>query len=629
MNDRRVWKGDALVDRQRRGLEQQPAFAEIELGEPERKPAEPLVVIPERGGRDVDWGQAFRYVSRERQFVEQAREWEWKSGAAVEFVPFHAYWPTYEQMQPGQLKWYLYWRGEVRSGRYPDTDLSYLFVYLYELIHGIGSKEPTEGYELMQQVWIAYRERYPKLDAYVREWLYDYALVFGLDMPPPEPLRKLPRNLSPELRELEWKRRFAAEPLALTWDMLRTLIDYDVEKSRFCTGQGRKELHAYAPKVVTLVDSYLSRTEGTRLLERCMPRESKASRVLFRTAVYDHELYGRSVTVSVLPISGHPPLRAYLTQLVRLTENRLREFTGFRGKLRGITVEPEVDQLVTRFLRKEFEQRKAEGAKARLPRVKINAAKLHRIQRESDEVRDMLLLEEQALEQMPLTGMSGEEALPPQPAKPVRELSRESVEQPQQAEIDFERGWAELEEADPAQERTAESYRDSEEDIQTFCYPKEHTQAFGDSEESTQTFYHPGKDTQPFGDPVGPSSAASTHRDGGLLNAEPNGRSGRYIETAEAGNETELPQEWRELFARLSSAHIRTLAALLDGEDAAVRFGIAEQAGSMPELLLDEINEIAMELIGDLLIDGEEIAEEYRAELEAFFGNPSTICSDE
>ena len=38
---------------------------------------------------------------------------------------------------------------------------------------------------------------------------------------------------------------------------------------------------------------------------------------------------------------------------------------------------------------------------------------------------------------------------------------------------------------------------------------------------------------------------------------------------------------------------------------------IAEKAGSMPALLLDEINDAAMDTIGDLLIDGEAIADDY------------------
>ncbi|AWB46963.1 hypothetical protein DCC85_14145 [Paenibacillus sp. CAA11] len=73
--------------------------------------------------------------------------------------------------------------------------------------------------------------------------------------------------------------------------------------------------------------------------------------------------------------------------------------------------------------------------------------------------------------------------------------------------------------------------------------------------------------------------------------------------------------EWQELAARLSEPHRKLLAALLRGEGDAVRYSIAEEAGSMPELMMDEINEISMEQIGDLLIDVDEITEEYRDEL--------------
>lgn len=38
---------------------------------------------------------------------------------------------------------------------------------------------------------------------------------------------------------------------------------------------------------------------------------------------------------------------------------------------------------------------------------------------------------------------------------------------------------------------------------------------------------------------------------------------------------------------------------------------LAEQYGTMPTLLLDEINDVAMETIGDLLIDGDRIVPDY------------------
>ncbi|WP_178024113.1 TerB N-terminal domain-containing protein [uncultured Paenibacillus sp.] len=550
-------------------------FAELEVEDAKKQAngkMEPVsrVVVPDPWERDTDWRQDFRYISREQRFVQKAKELEATVEETAEFVPFQTYWPTYDEMQPRQLKWYLFWRREVRSGRYPDTDLSYLFVYLYELIHGIGWSEPAEGYALMERVWQGYRQRYPKLDLYVREWLYDLALVFQLEELPAEPMAKLPRNLSMELKELEWRRRFAADPLELSWDLLITLTDYDVEKSRFYLEQGRKDMRGFVPKVISLVDGYLLRSKGVRILELFKPMETQVSRFLFRSAVYDHDLYGRIKTVSILPYSGHPPLRAFLTQLVRLTENKLRELTGFKGKLRGIEVGPEIEQLVERYLSKEFERRKAEEAKARAPKVKINPAKLRKLQQESNEVRDMLLSEELAFAFAPEAP-----GLPPE--RLVKPLEPKLVE-PLQPTFDFERGY------DPMPEdtsvRSVSAIPTEDPAVKTTC------------------------DAQP------------PHRTEQVLRPSTEERSG--AEKTEREPMANLPEEWQELFASLTSAQAQMLAALLREQSAAERQTIAEQAGSMPELLIDEINGLGMELIGDLLIDGDEVLDDYRAKLDGW-----------
>lgn len=404
----------------------------------------------------------------------------------------------------------------------------------------------------------------------MREWLFDLALVFHLEERPTEPMARLPRNLSMELKELEWRRRFTAEPLDLSWELLLKLIDYDVEKSRFYQEQGRKDMQNYVPKVISLVDGYLSRSKDIRMLELYKPKETQIARYLFRSAVYDHELYGRTKTVTVLPYSGHPPLRVFLTQLVRLTENLLREFTGVKGKLRGIDVGPEIEQLVRRYLHKEFERRKAEEAKARAPKVKINTAKLRKLQRESDEVRDMLLSEEQMLAFAPeAPGMPLERA--------VTSLGRKPVEvEPLQPAFDFERGYEQV-----AEEGTAAR-----------------------SESGDSVMEHRQRTAIDL-----PSSLPAEEV------PQPMTEERSDAEQVQSGTITNLPEEWQELFAGLTTPQAQMLAALLQGYSAAERQAIAEQAGSMPELLIDEVNELAMERIGDLLIDGDEVVEDYRAEL--------------
>ncbi|WP_018750780.1 TerB N-terminal domain-containing protein [Paenibacillus sanguinis] len=566
--DERFYSDLSARDGRRAERRGQPAFAELEIqiGPADRQGIREegisRIVAPDPWSREKSFEQDFRYISREQLFVHKGKELEHVTEDTAEFVPFHTYWPTYDEMQPSQLKWYLFWRGEVRAGRYPDTDLSYLFVYLYELIHGIGWADPSEGYTQIERVWQAYRERYPKLDNYSREWLYDFALIFHLDQAPVNPpLTKLPRSLSMELKELEWQRKFSAHTLELSWELLRLMIDYEAEKSRYYIEQGRKSLRHYAPRIVTLVDGFLTKTKGSRLLDLFVPRERKVSRYLFRSAVYDHSLYGRTREVTVLPYSEHPPLRAYLTHLVRFTENKLRELDGYKGRLKGVTVEPDIDKLISRYLQTEFTQRQQEEARARLPKVKINAAKLRKLKQESDEVRDMLLSEE--------------EQLPEQGQKDIsKKDSRSAVPsvRPVQAELDFEHGWQ-------AEESTAEL-------------------------------------------PLLTGAQLLPRREGTRAQAEQAWESGADKQGRSSENKpavavsSAISDAWQELLGRLSACQRQVLISLLDGQGSAGLQAIAEQAGSMPELLIDDINHLAMEWLGDLLIDGEELLAEYRTELE-------------
>ncbi|MGV2643624.1 hypothetical protein GNF86_19725, partial [Clostridium perfringens] len=53
-----------------------------------------------------------------------------------------------------------------------------------------------------------------------------------------------------------------------------------------------------------------------------------------------------------------------------------------------------VEEIVTRYLKKEVQEQLEAQRKQAIPEVQIDTGKLHRLQRESDQVRDMLLTEE-------------------------------------------------------------------------------------------------------------------------------------------------------------------------------------------------------------------------------------------
>lgn len=93
---------------------------------------------------------------------------------------FKSYFPTYNAMSDRQLRGYFTWRAQVRRGNIGETSTSFAFLYLYELICGIGVDDPLDGFDKIKAFWDAYRTFEPGIDRFARVWLQDYAVFHGL-----------------------------------------------------------------------------------------------------------------------------------------------------------------------------------------------------------------------------------------------------------------------------------------------------------------------------------------------------------------------------------------------------------------------------------------------------------------
>jgi hypothetical protein len=122
-------------------------------------------------------------ATRRPSFWEQARRWEKRVEPPADWIPFQSYYPTYTDMSPEQMRWYFYWRSEVRKGKYPATDLSYIFVHVYEALACIGFESPQAAYERLVAVWERYRldflnaNRESRLDVYLVPWIADFVAL--------------------------------------------------------------------------------------------------------------------------------------------------------------------------------------------------------------------------------------------------------------------------------------------------------------------------------------------------------------------------------------------------------------------------------------------------------------------
>ena len=99
--------------------------------------------------------------------------------------PYHgvlkAFFPTYNAMSDRQLRGYYTWRTAVRRGDIQETSTPFAFMYLYELICGIGVRSPQDGFDKIAGFWNAYRQFAPDIDRYASVWLQDYVVYHGLD----------------------------------------------------------------------------------------------------------------------------------------------------------------------------------------------------------------------------------------------------------------------------------------------------------------------------------------------------------------------------------------------------------------------------------------------------------------
>lgn len=222
---------------------------------------------------------------------------------------FKSYFPTYNAMSDRQLRGYFTWRAQVRRGTIEETSTSFAFLYLYELICGIGVDSPLDGFNKIKAFWDAYRAFEPGIDRFARVWLQDYAVFHGLD---PKllrdsktvmfdnaliELRRAARDLSPvpAPSDLAPKRRKTSEPtLPLPPDeageerlmaAINALSTYNLNNSRLDRSHHR-DLRHVACAVYVRMARYYDTHRKTGIVASLFGEETAMPYTMFASAVF-------------------------------------------------------------------------------------------------------------------------------------------------------------------------------------------------------------------------------------------------------------------------------------------------------------------------------------------------------
>lgn len=543
-------------------------------------------------------------------FLQEAKKLVGHVESKARFIPFMSYWPTYSSMSAEQQKWYFYWRGQVRKGLYPDTDLSYIFVHVYELINNVGVLKPQDGYRQLSGLWINYRERYPKLDHYLVDWLTDYAAMFGCDSNLLQIYEHLDtRNADSVYLDTILTRYNKSGIYRFPLELINRVSDYNIFRSKFYNESGQALMAEYIPKTIEKVNEFLLQRHHLGMLDLFQPsQKDKIQREPFRSAVHCYKT-GQQITLERIPYTRHKPLREFLTAIIKHTENKLREAKGYNGRLRGYALESEIRIWIDDFLASEIES--LEPATKPSLKIELDSSKVDQLLKDSDKVRDMLIIAEIETQ-----------AEDKEESRPGREKTAAGgMERPQGTPdhllTDLEPVHQLLEELDKRQlgllRALAENRWVLDDPILSGLFPDLLIDSVVDNINELSLKY--------LGDLLiavegSLKIVADDFRDE-LECLLPRLEEAKPQKPEHPSPVPDIPEEWKRFRMNISAFQYRALAAFSQEEDLIARINkIAGESLMMPEILIDSINELALENLGDIIINVESfppaINEEYR-----------------
>ena len=278
--------------------------------------------------RLYSWSSAYPYYE---QFRRAAAYYYNKTSPKVDAEPYFSYMPQYSQLNDRQLAYYLWFRSEIRAGRYPSVEYSYILLLIYETIN-LSDKLPRErSVDLLERIWLNYRGDYPRLDVQLSEWIFDMCLLGKME--PPRDILGAVGNSLPSTAGL---REFYADAVgdagAFASLLIRHCSNYNFKKSKFAAGENaeiyKKHMHGVLAYMISksndpahpfefagleLQDSRTQRDTYTGAL--CSPKVKKRIEIEFCSFSHSHEL------------------RFLVTDILKYAENRIRSHIGVKSRL--------------------------------------------------------------------------------------------------------------------------------------------------------------------------------------------------------------------------------------------------------------------------------------------------------
>lgn len=475
--------------------------------------------------------------------------------------------PIYGAMSTDQLRTYFTWRTDARSGVYAPVDKPYIILYCYELLNKIGVLSSADAYNRLSAVWEGCRSFCPALDTVLPRWLKDFRAFNDVGDISDSPAESALNTRPPDDLDI-MERRYSGK-----LDYLMQISSYNLRGSIFFSDKTRPLLDGALEAALTALDGYFDKSGITMFELLCGKLRKDFSWVPFNGAYVDMSRMDGFHSLKISPTEqytlkrGEPclesfepsPYRSFAGWILKSIESVLRKRTGFRY---GIS--PNITPVLNDFLNRdklvraaaapEFEELLPDAVNVWCDQNGIYPPKKQPKKRSAYN-----------FDESPSPGSTA-------PQKPVP------------VEIDITQLAKIREESD----ETTRKLIVEEADTVTADELSEriHDISEDDFDEQAAGFAH-------YADNAGPAEISTV--------------SGA-VSSAFSG----LPDGWREFAQALTDDDIALLKALNDG----TAESLCRSRNVMPETEYDRINALAMENIGDVLIENGELLDDYLADIQ-------------
>ncbi len=312
---------------------------------------------------------------------------------------FQRYFPTYQGMNDYQLRGYFSWRTALRRGEVRETEASFVFVYVYELLHCIGVDSPEAGFYRLRDFWQGYREFLPFLDRYLQNWMRDFVVYYGLDS---ALLDMLPDTAFDKALMIVLEHRIHDEQTL--FEALCTLSSYPLKNSAFYKQYPDDVRHVVCAVLDAIAVHHETRCKNT-FCERLFGRKTACPYTMFASAVfYDRKNYtDYSYSINLIhtyschggnwlceKYYGNRGKNKELGHILKTVDRLMRKAYAFPQPLRDEDCTKLLAGIVTKAIGAFLEKKNAAEAR----KVEIDLSKLQGIRTAAAETREKLLIEE-------------------------------------------------------------------------------------------------------------------------------------------------------------------------------------------------------------------------------------------